>query len=361
MKVAILGDTHFGARNDSVAFNEYFRTFYTETFFPYLEEHGIGAVIQLGDLFDRRKFINFNTLASAKEYFFDPLREKDIQLYVLIGNHDIFFRNTLSVNSPSLVLREYDNIQLIEKPSTLTLPHTRAQDSGIGVDIVPWICEENEREVVEFITNSKNTICFGHFELAGFEMDRGNFCHEGWSQSVLLNKYKQVISGHFHHGSRIGNILYTGTPYEMTWADWNDAKGFYVFDTESLEMEFIRNPHTIYIKVNYDDDNLYFDDVQKETFEQFTGKYVKVIVVKKNNGFLFETFMDKLGKANPIDVTIVEDFTDIPLGSEEEIDQAEDTLAIIDKVVDGLEIDLQKPKLKSILRAVYTEALALES
>jgi DNA repair exonuclease SbcCD nuclease subunit len=356
MKIAILGDTHFGMRNDSAVFNELARKFYTEVFFPYLEQHGIGNVIQLGDLFDRRKFINFNILASAKEYFFNPLDRNGITLYALLGNHDIFYRNTLRVNSPSLVLPEYSRVCLIDKPSTIVF-------GGNPVDLIPWICEENEKEIAEFIKNSKSDFCFGHFELAGFEMDRGNFCHEGMDVA-LLSKYEQVISGHFHHKSSKGNILYTGVPYQMTWADWNDPKGFHVFDTETREMEFIHNPNEIYVKIGYNDDNLFFDEVQNGDYSAFTGKYVKVIVEKKSNSFLFETLIEALTKANPIDVSIVEDFTDISIidaNGDGVIDQADDTLAIIDKVVEGMEIDLQKPRLKSILREVYNEALASES
>jgi hypothetical protein len=87
-------------------------------------------------------------------------------------------------------------------------------------------------------------------------------------------------------------------------------------------------------------------------------------VEKKSNSFLFETLIEALNKANPIDVTIVEDFTDISLidaNGDGVIDQADDTLSIIDKVVEGMEIDLQKPRLKSILKEIYNEALASES
>ena len=59
MKLVILGDTHFGARGDSLDFHKFFQKFYDEVFFPYLLENDIKIVIQLGDLFDRRKFINF--------------------------------------------------------------------------------------------------------------------------------------------------------------------------------------------------------------------------------------------------------------------------------------------------------------
>jgi DNA repair exonuclease SbcCD nuclease subunit len=354
MKIAILGDTHFGMRNDSAVFNELARKFYTEVFFPYCRQHGIGTVVQLGDLFDRRKYINFNTLASAKDYFFNVLEKENMRLYALIGNHDIFFRNTLSVNSPSLVLQEYENIHLIERPCSVDF-------DGLKVDIIPWICEENEKEITEFVEKSKNGWCFGHLQLTGFEMDRGNFCHEGMEASTF-SKYEQVISGHFHHKSSRENILYTGVPYQMTWADWNDPKGFHILDTETRELEFIVNPHEIYVKIGYNDDDLYFDEVQNNDYSTFTGKYVKVVVEKKNNGFLFETLIEALTKANPHDVTIVEDFSDVSISEDgNEVDQADDTLSIIDKVVEGMEIDLQKPKLKSILREVYNEALAIES
>ena len=76
MKVAILGDTHFGARNDSVHFSVFFEKFYKEIFFPYLEQHNILHVIQLGDVFDRRKYINFQTLNHCKKYFFEKLNNE---------------------------------------------------------------------------------------------------------------------------------------------------------------------------------------------------------------------------------------------------------------------------------------------
>ena len=59
MKIALLNDTHFGARNDSLIFDDYFHKFYNDIFFPYLKEHNIKTLIHLGDIVDRRKFINY--------------------------------------------------------------------------------------------------------------------------------------------------------------------------------------------------------------------------------------------------------------------------------------------------------------
>ena len=69
MKIALLADTHFGARNDSPAFSKYFFKFYDEVFFPYLKENNITTLIHLGDIVDRRKFINFKTSHDFRKNF----------------------------------------------------------------------------------------------------------------------------------------------------------------------------------------------------------------------------------------------------------------------------------------------------
>ena len=353
MKLAILGDTHFGMRNDSLAFHALYKKFYLETFFPYLEENHITCVLQLGDLFDRRKYINFNTLSMAREYFFDELYYRKISMITILGNHDIYYKNTLDVNSTSMLLKEYTNIQVIKEPTTL------AFGNGALFDMIPWVCEENEDAIAEFIKESKTPYCLGHFELHGFEMDRGNICYGGWNASALAN-YELVISGHFHHKSKSGNILYAGTPGEMTWADYGDERGFHVFDTKTHELEFIKNPNRIFLKMKYDDENLYYDDVCKADYSKYENKYVKVVVVRKENDFLFETFMDNLAKVNPLDVQIIENFGEDFECLDEELEDAEDTVTIIDKVVDGLELSLSKEKLKFVLREIYIEATATE-
>ena len=69
-----------------------------------LIENNIDTVFQLGDLFDRRKYINFNSLYLCRKYFFDKLRDNNIKMYTLLGNHDISYKNTLKVNSSELLL-----------------------------------------------------------------------------------------------------------------------------------------------------------------------------------------------------------------------------------------------------------------
>ena len=350
MKIAILGDTHFGVRGDSLKFHDYYKKFYDNVFFPYLKENNITNVFQLGDLFDRRKFINFNTLALSKQYFFDQIADLELKFYTLLGNHDIFWKESLEVNSTGLVLGEYSQyINLIDKPTPVAFP------DGTTIDLIPWICKENQKEVFEFIDESKSDLCFGHFEIAGFPMYKGMVGHHGLSHEMFA-KYERVLSGHYHTRSKQENIEYIGTPYEMTWQDYNDPRGFCVFDTETRELEFIRNPYTIHEKITYDDKN---QDPDASIID-IKDKYVKVAVVNKTDLYKFDQFINELYTKDAYEIKIIEDFSEFNDGEISTEINIEDTMSILSNYVDSVETDENKEELKSVLKELYLEAINLE-
>ena len=94
MKIAIINDTHFGARADSQVFTDYFFKFFEEQFFPYLKENDIKTVFHLGYLMDRIKFVNFNTLNNTRKRFLEPLENMGVKTHVILGNHDTYYKNT---------------------------------------------------------------------------------------------------------------------------------------------------------------------------------------------------------------------------------------------------------------------------
>lgn len=348
MKIAILGDTHFGVRGDSIKFHEYYEKFYTNQFFPYLQEHGIKHIFQLGDLFDRRKYINFNTLALCKKYFFDKLQHHEIKMYTLLGNHDIFWKESLDVSSTGLVLGEYHNVvSLVRRPSPVAFP------DGTTIDMIPWICKENEAEVLEYIQQSKSDLCFGHFEIAGFPMYRGMTAEGGLSHDMFA-KYERVLSGHYHTRSKAENIEYIGTPYEMTWQDANDPRGFCIFDTDTRELEFIQNPYTIHAKIEY-------DNLKQEQWPQnLKDKYVKIIIVNKSDLYEFDRFITNVYDQDPIEVKIIEDLSEFSEGTVSEEINLEDTLTVLSEYVDSIETSENKENVKTLLRQLYVEAINQE-
>lgn len=353
MKVAILGDTHFGARNDNVHFHNYFKKFYQQVFFPYLEKNNITNVIQLGDVFDRRKYVNFATLGHCREYFFDQLAEREITTYLLVGNHDTYYKNTNDVNSPSLLLGEYDNLRIVNHP-------TEATFDGVKFLMVPWICNENEKDIIGSIARTDASVLCGHFEIQGFEMHKGAVCEDGLDPKTF-SSIETVISGHFHHKSKIKNIQYIGTPYEMTWSDFGDDKVFAVYDTDTREVGFVPNPFQIFFKIHYDDIDKQMDEVLVDDFSKYQNSIVKVIVRNKTNPLWFDMFIDKLEKSGVIDIQVVEDHFHLDLEDDADIvNEAEDTLTILGKYIDQLEIKGDRQRLDNLVRTLYYDALNLE-
>lgn len=354
MKIAIINDTHAGARNDSLAFDDYFFKFWDNVFFPYLEKNNIKTVFHLGDIVDRRKFINYVILNRWRKKFFQRLRDMNVDLHVLVGNHDVPYKNTNEINAIEELFDGSSAIKLYKRPTDIVIDNTE-------ICIIPWINSENEGETVEHIKNTKAEIAFGHLEISGFEMDRGNICHDGLDRK-LFHKFDMVLSGHFHHKSTDGQIFYLGNQYQMTWSDYGDKRGFHIFDTNTRELSFVENPYQMFYKVTYDDKNdLTFENLKDINFAQYTGTYVKVLVLHKTNPYLFDRYIQKLIDASPLDVSIVEDFSDLTTEEfEDTIDEAENTITILNKYVESLRLDADQTKLKNILRELYVEAVNLE-
>jgi DNA repair exonuclease SbcCD nuclease subunit len=132
MKIALVTDTHFGARSDSQPFDAFFKKFYSEIFFPELDKRGITNVIHLGDCFDRRKYINFKTLHQVRTRFFEPLRDMGIKCIAICGNHDTYYRNNNNVNSLHELVAPYQNWEIYSEP-------TEIQTSAGCVALLPWI------------------------------------------------------------------------------------------------------------------------------------------------------------------------------------------------------------------------------
>jgi DNA repair exonuclease SbcCD nuclease subunit len=349
LKVAIITDQHFGARNDSIAFLDFFQKFYDDTFFPSLDAAGINTVLILGDTFDRRKYVNFYALDRAKKMFFDKLEERGIRVHMLAGNHDTYYKNTNDVNSPDLLLREYNNIDVIDSPETIVI-------DGTSICMMPWICPENYQESIDEMKNTKAEICMGHFEIAGFAMHRGMESHDGLSKEIF-DKFDMVFSGHYHHRSDDGHIYYLGNPYELTWQDFKDTRGFHLFDLERRELEFIPNPNTMFERVEYDDRDQ--DPIDLDSID-LTGKYVKLVVVNKTDFYKFDKFIQKLYNKGCYEIKIIEDFSEFEDGEIGEEINLEDTVSVLSNYVDSIETDVDKEQIKTFMRTLYTEAVNQE-
>ena len=346
MKIALLNDTHFGCRNDSPAFIEYQNKFYNELFFPYIQQYDIKTLIHLGDVVDRRKFINHNTAHNFKKVFWNRLEEMNIDTHIIIGNHDTYYKNTNEVNALQNL-----NINSNAKVYTHT---TDVNIGGLDICFIPWICDDNERESIKTIENSKSSIAMGHLEIKGFEMHSGHMNEHG-QEKHMFKRFEKVMSGHFHKKSDDGQIYYLGTQYEMTWSDYNCPKGFHIFDTETRELSRVENPNLIFKKIVYNDKETNYDELD---IKQYDKCFIKIYISNKTDTDMYERLMDRFyNQINIHAIDVIEDPTDIGASVREDIlEQGEDTLTFLGNYIDQVDSKLDKQKLKAFAKELYMEA-----
>jgi DNA repair exonuclease SbcCD nuclease subunit len=339
MKIAIITDTHYGFKKGNKIFHDYFEKFYSNIFFPYLKKNKIKTVIHLGDSFDSRKGIDYWSLRWAKENVYDKYLNLGISLYKIIGNHDIYYKNTNILNSPDYLLSNYSNITTISNPQEIKI-------DNLSILMVPWITSENQDEVNELISKSSSSVVMGHLELNGFKVNSKMVSDHGYNPDIF-NKFNKVFSGHYHTRSNNGKVYYLGNPYEMFWTDHNDLRGFTIFDTETLSHTHINNPYRLFEIVEYDEDN------EDYNFSEYTDKILKVIIKNKVDIKKYENFFDKLVSFSPHDIKVVETVQTLLTDVNVECDSSENTLTLLEKYVDESETSLNRDKIKRLITQIY--------
>ena len=350
MKLGFLNDTHFGARGDSQLFFDYFIRFFEEEFFPYIKKNNIDTIIHAGDLLDRRKFVNFSILHQIRTRFIDVLEKNNIKMYCILGNHDVYYRNTNKVNSMSELFGNSPALEIYEEPTVINI-------DGLDIAMLPWVCKDNYDESVEFIKTAPAPIMFAHLELTGYDVIRGVKYTDGMNPK-LFERYERVFTGHFHCKQEHNNIYYMGTQFQITFSDLYEKKGFHIFDTDTREIEFIENPHKMFYAVVYNDENGPINP-NKYDCRYLKGAYVKLFVENKEHPYSFERFMDKLYDCGVEKITVVEEMEDAEWTKEEIVDLAQDTVTLINNEVDAMEEVKDKSRMKTLIRDLYVESLSL--
>jgi metallophosphoesterase superfamily enzyme len=347
MKIALINDTHWGARNDSPAFIDYFNRFYDEVFFPYLQENNIKTVIHLGDVVDRRKFINHNTAHNFKLKFWNRIDELNLDTHVIIGNHDTYYKNTNEINA-------LQNLNISKTAKVYTSSQTINFD-GLDVLFIPWICDTNKDDTLYHIDNTTAQIVMGHLEIKGFEMHKGHLNEQGLEKD-LFKRFEKVITGHFHKKSDDGHIYYLGCPYQIMWSDYNCPKGFHIFDTQTRELTRIPNPLIMFKKFVYNDKG---EDYSKKDLSEYENTFVKLFVSNRTDTDMFDKLLDRFhNEINAYEITVIEDNnSDMSASVREDIlEQGEDTLTFLGNYIEQIDTTLDKAKLKTFAKELYVEA-----
>ena len=303
-------------------------------------------------MFDKRRYINYLTLNHIKRNFIEPIIKQGITCYLITGNHDSYYKNTIELNA----LRELfgtgyeENFVIIEKPT----------DVKFGTKnflLVPWIPTDETGWIYD-VENSYADICCGHFEIVGAKMMKGITCDSGTSPD-LFSKFDKVYAGHFHLPSNNGNIIYVGSPYQLTWNDYGDRKRIIVYDTKTGDHKDVRFESTeLFVKIAYDSNP---EEIDLSILKSHTRKFIKLVVVSKDDPYVFDLFYQKIiDNYNPMSVDIIDNTMYDPSmfdGDQPAFEKG--TIAIIHDSIDVLEeLNVPKEPLKRYMAALYNQAIA---
>jgi len=209
-KAACFTDIHFGNKNNSRQHNidceEFVKWFIAEA-----QERGCETCIFLGDWHHHRSSVNVSTLNYSVSNF-RMLSEAFDDVYLLVGNHDLFYREKREINSFAFA-KVHKNIHIINDDIV---------EEG-NVALVPWLVGDEWKKMKKL----KSKYVFGHFELPHFMMnaivempDHGELKPEDFETADY------VFSGHFHKRQVRGKVHYLGSPFAHNYADaWDDQRG----------------------------------------------------------------------------------------------------------------------------------------
>ena len=356
MKIAAVGDLHFGIRSGDQNFLDFQKHWFETVLLQHCFNHNIETIIQSGDWFDVRSHMKTNVMHEMIHWLPEVLHKYGIKrLIIYVGNHDIFYRDNNEVTSLDLLslIGEIHDIEITIIKHDLT----NMTFGGKTFAFCPWINKNNETKLLKSMDEDNSDYLFGHFDIVNMPMYRGVLADHGLDPDSF-NKFKRVISGHYHTVSSYKNIQYLGTPIHLTWMDYPDGteRGFWVLDTDEDSFELIRNEEhmTMFAEIKYDPKETYDD----ASFTPFTGNLVKVYVTENPDEKHFKKFTGLLSKAPFLDYKII-DSTKVVITRAEVSQEAlkTSTLSSITEYIDKQDELADKDAVKEIAKSIYLEAM----
>jgi DNA repair exonuclease SbcCD nuclease subunit len=351
--LAIITDTHVGARSSSSIFRDYMKFWYDTVFFPKLMEQDCKTILHLGDFFDNRTTISVQDIDFVVNWFAKRLVDDGIQFYVTLGNHDVAFKNTNRIHSLSILKAAApNNVTVIEEANEYLFDGNRYL-------LVPWINAENYQDTMSKISNTPDkgdVIVAGHFELSGFLHYKNSIPATHGLDASLFKDFKELWSGHFHHKSKIGNARYMGSAFHLNWQDYNDDRGFHFYDGTLLE--FVPNEHCLFTHVTFEED-VFSKMSDKEYSDLFEGMFVRLTVTGDYSKVALMDTITKINRSKPHDLQVIND--SLVNGESETEEQVESKTAksTADYITSYIEErqDLNTTEIKTLVQDLYESAM----
>ncbi len=329
-KVALFSDLHLGVHGNSEDWHK-IALDWADWIVSDLKKNKIKDIFFLGDFFDNRTEISVHTIHIASKVL---AKFKDFQLFMIIGNHDAFYKNRSDVHSLGMV-HGHDNIHVIEQNLDFT-------EYGKRFLFVPW---ENE------IPDEKYDYIFGHFEIQSFKMNNFKVCDRGLLVADLMKRSNTIFSGHFHRRDSKkysdGSIHYIGSTYSMDFSDVGNTKGYHILDVEDGSLTFIEN--TVSPKYK----KILLSDIKKVKPEEIKGNIVKLVCDYELEDAKMEKVKLYLSKCKPHRYIIEYNTTEETIGDVEKIDGL-NISEMLTEFIEAMSLEEEKCKrVKELITELY--------
>ena len=287
--IAIFTDIHWGKGRDNVKKLQISEQF-TESFIKQLKSKKINIVFFLGDFFDNRNSINVHTGNTA----YKSLKKlcDNFTVYMLVGNHDLYFKNSIEINSLNQ-FKDIDNLFIIDQT-------TEVDFNGKSGLLCPWHFNINQYKDKHY------DYLFGHFEMNGAALCGSTFEGGEYNMSTLTKISPLVFSGHFHirkhYNFKNGKVITVGSPFQLDWGDVDNERGYYTLDTQSGDYQFIKNTKSpIHQKIHW---SLLKNKSQKILKKDIDGNYIKLVVDAEYQYQDVMKMVEKINSFNPLSCVV---------------------------------------------------------
>ena len=349
-RIAIVSDIHWGKSRDSATMTKISEDFF-EHLFGMMMDRDIKNLFFLGDWFDNRNTISVKTSWHSFKAF-SRLLECGVKVYMVVGNHDSFLKESVEVNSLVQFGRD-PNVFVVSEPTTVVFP------SATGA-LFPWGTFDPQR-----VSDSKRDVLFGHFDFQGAQLV-GSVNESGIAVEDILKLSPLVFSGHFHirreYIYKNGKIVSVGCPFELDWGDYANEKAVVFFDASMMSYESVPNDFSPRHR------KIFWSKVLNRTddLKGVKGNFVKLIV---DEAYKFEhvtrvlSLINGMGPLRPCETEFVYNtvfFNQLKQTSA----SAEDSIHLtaleyinrfIDQHAGQLDAEVNVDKLKEMVMSYYSE------
>jgi DNA repair exonuclease SbcCD nuclease subunit len=248
-----------------------------------LVERKIEYLFILGDFLNSRTKIDILALDKAVDVL-NLFQEHKITVFLLRGNHELYFRTTkdnLNVTS----IRPFEkHCIVINKPRVINgenfnlycIPNVETNDEFMK--ILDELCKSAASHPKEF------NILLSHIDIKGARTnDLYNIKSKDGISPDSLGNFDRVFLGHFHARQEINNILYVGSPVQLTHGEEFSDKGITIWNAEDNSVEFIVNPNYEVYKTILNVE----EDVKNKFVRYYTNQFLDAAEAKKIKDTLF--------------------------------------------------------------------------